>query len=94
MKALKPWILAARPKTLFATLAPIIIGLSLSYKITSEINWVIALMTFLSAILLQIGSNYANDASDFIKGVTPTISKQTSQSKIEHDVIIFNIIVH
>ena len=68
MKNLKPWILAARPKTLFATLAPIIMGLSISYKINLEINWTIALMTFLSAILLQIGSNYANDAYDFIKG--------------------------
>ena len=65
---LNPWVLAARPKTLFATLAPIIIGLSLSYKITYQINWLIASMTFLSATLLQIGSNYANDAYDFIKG--------------------------
>jgi len=68
LNRLKPWILASRPKTLFATLAPIIIGLSLSYEINSQIDWLVALMTFLSAILLQIGSNYANDAYDFIKG--------------------------
>ena len=68
MNRIKPWVLASRPKTLFATLAPIIIALSLSYQITSKINWLIASMTFLAAILLQIGSNYANDAYDFIKG--------------------------
>ena len=28
MNKIKPWILAARPKTLFASLSPIIIGLS------------------------------------------------------------------
>ena len=68
MNRIKPWVLASRPKTLFATLAPIIIALSLSYQITSKINWLIASMTLLAAILLQIGSNYANDAYDFIKG--------------------------
>ena len=68
MKNLKPWILASRPKTLLAILSPIIIGVSISYKLNFEINWVLALMTFLSAILLQIGSNFANDAYDFLKG--------------------------
>ena len=68
MNTIKPWILAARPKTLFATLAPIIIGLSLSYKICGVINWNVSWMIVLSAILLQIGSNYANDAYDYLKG--------------------------
>ena len=68
MSTLKLWILAARPKTLFAALAPIIIGLSLSYKIAGIISWNISWMIVLSATLLQIGSNYANDAYDYLKG--------------------------
>ncbi len=68
MNFLKPWILAARPKTLFAMLAPIIIGLSLSYKISGMIDWNISWMIILSGILIQIGSNYANDAYDYLKG--------------------------
>jgi len=68
VNSIKPWILAARPKTLLATLAPIIVGLSLSYKISGTINWPLSLMIILSALLLQIGSNYANDAYDFLRG--------------------------
>ena len=68
MNSIQPWILAARPKTLLATLAPIIVGTSLSYKISGIINWPLSLLIILSAILLQIGSNYANDAYDFLRG--------------------------
>ena len=75
MNSLKPWILAARPKTLFAMLAPIIIGLSLSYKISGMINWNISCMIILSGILIQIGSNYANDAYDYLKGADSTNRK-------------------
>ena len=68
MSSIRPWILAARPKTLFATLAPIIVGISLSYKISNTIDWCLTSLIILSAVLLQIGSNYANDAYDYLKG--------------------------
>ena len=69
MDRIKPWILAARPKTLFAALAPIIIGLSISFQIfEKQIDFVVAAITIASAILIQIGSNYANDAYDYLKG--------------------------
>ena len=68
MNSIRPWISAARPKTLFATLAPIIVGISLSYKISNTIDWCLTSLIMLSAVLLQIGSNYANDAYDYLKG--------------------------
>ena len=68
MNIIKPWILAARPKTLFASLSPIIIGLSFSFYIYFQIDWLVAILTIFSAILIQIGSNYANDAYDYLKG--------------------------
>ena len=68
MNKIKPWILAARPKTLFAALAPIIIGLSISFSIFEEINYIVAIFTIITSILIQIGSNYANDAYDYLKG--------------------------
>ena len=68
MNSIRPWILAARPKTLFATLAPIIVGISLSYKMSNTIDWGLTALILLSAVLLQIGSNYANDAYDYLKG--------------------------
>ena len=68
MNKIKPWILAARPKTLFAAISPIIIGLSISFSVYERVNWLIALLTVISAILIQIGPNYANDAYDYLKG--------------------------
>ena len=69
MNKVKPWILASRPKTLFAALAPIIVGLSISFNIfDKQIDWIVALMTISAALLIQIGSNYANDAYDYLKG--------------------------
>ena len=68
MNKFEPWILAARPKTLFASLSPIIIGLSLSFYIHNQINLIVGIMTIVSALLIQIGSNYANDAYDYLKG--------------------------
>ena len=68
MNKIKPWILAARPKTLFASLSPIIIGLSFSFYLYEDINWLISSLTILAAMLIQIGSNYANDAYDYLKG--------------------------
>ena len=69
MNKIKPWILASRPKTLFAALAPIIVGLSISFNIfDKQIDWIVALMTISAALLIQIGSNYANDAYDYLKG--------------------------
>tara|TARA_Y100000996_G_scaffold413733_1_gene402684 strand:- start:2533 stop:3468 length:936 start_codon:yes stop_codon:yes gene_type:complete len=66
---IKPWILAARPKTLFAALAPIIIGLSISFHIfNTQVNWLVAFIIVITSILIQIGSNFANDAYDYIKG--------------------------
>ncbi|MAV64507.1 MAG: hypothetical protein CBD97_01530 [Pelagibacteraceae bacterium TMED237] len=65
---INPWIIAARPKTLFAICSPIIVALTLSDIIYNQVNWSVVTLTVFSAALLQIGSNYANDAYDFING--------------------------
>ena len=66
-KKIKIWIDAARPKTLWASVAPVIIGTAMAY---SDGKWdlLIALLTLLSAVLIQVGTNYANDYFDFFKG--------------------------
>ncbi len=68
MKQFKSWVLAARPKTLTASLIPIItcIGLVLSEDIL--IKYQIVLYAILSSFLIQIGTNLVNDAMDFKKG--------------------------
>ncbi|MBA94245.1 MAG: 1,4-dihydroxy-2-naphthoate polyprenyltransferase [Rickettsiales bacterium] len=65
--ALKYWLLATRPKTLAASLAPVIIGLVLASPYVSIINGY-AYITLLCAMLIQIGTNLANDYYDFKKG--------------------------
>ncbi len=67
MKSLKHWLLATRPKTLFASVAPVVMGLSLALA-EAQLNYSIAAITLLAAVLIQIGTNFANDYYDFKKG--------------------------
>jgi len=63
----KIWLLASRPKTLPAAAAPIIVGSALTYA-DGSFRPLIALICLLTALLLQIGSNLANDVFDYEKG--------------------------
>lgn len=61
--------MAARPKTLWAAIAPVIIGSAMAYANNDgQFRILIAAVTFVTAILIQVGTNYANDYSDFKKG--------------------------
>ncbi|HJO95918.1 MAG TPA: 1,4-dihydroxy-2-naphthoate polyprenyltransferase [Victivallales bacterium] len=61
------WFLACRPKTLSASLAPVLIGTIMAYE-TGSIHIFISIITFLSALGIQIGTNLANDYFDFKNG--------------------------
>jgi len=69
IKLTKPqiWILAARPKTLPAAAASVILGCSLAIKNGSFLLFPSLAAIFIS-ILLQIGANLANDLFDFQRG--------------------------
>ncbi len=62
------WILAARPKTLWAGIAPVIIGTAMAYESGSP-HWLSAIAALLGAVFIQIGTNFANDYFDHKKGV-------------------------
>ncbi|MDR9417466.1 1,4-dihydroxy-2-naphthoate polyprenyltransferase [Gracilimonas sp.] len=64
---LRLWIEAARPQTLAAALVPVLVGASLAYQADALIlvNTTVALIC---AFLIQIGTNFANDYFDFVKG--------------------------
>ena len=66
-KIFTPLLIAARAKTLTASICPILVGTSLSYEIGS-FNLAIFFFTIMSAIFIQIGTNFANDVYDFLKG--------------------------
>jgi 1,4-dihydroxy-2-naphthoate polyprenyltransferase len=61
------WIQGARPRTLPAAIAPVLIGTAAAYELQS-FRPVNAILAALVALLLQIGVNYANDYSDGIRG--------------------------
>lgn len=61
------WWLAARPKTLPAAAAPVIVGTAAAIK-DRQFQPGPALAALIGALLIQIGSNLANDVFDFKKG--------------------------
>jgi 1,4-dihydroxy-2-naphthoate octaprenyltransferase len=66
--ALKVWMLAVRPNTLTASIGPVLVGTALAAG-DQALRIGPALAALLAALLLQIGSNLANDVFDFKKGM-------------------------
>ena len=65
---LKVWLLAARPKTLPAAAAPVLIGAAMAYA-DHGFHLLSALAALAGALLIQIGTNFANDYFDHRQGV-------------------------
>lgn len=64
---LKIWVEAARPKTLAAAFVPVLVGATIAYQ-HEFINWPATTVALICAFLIQIGTNFANDYFDFVKG--------------------------
>jgi 1,4-dihydroxy-2-naphthoate octaprenyltransferase len=58
------WILASRPKTLSASVVPVLVGTALA----RDINWAVFFCALFGAVFIQIGTNLVNDALDFKRG--------------------------
>ncbi len=67
---LRPWLMAGRPRTLFAAVSPVLVGTALAIR-HGVFRPLPALATLLAAVLIQIGANYANDLFDFQRGADP-----------------------
>ena len=61
------WFTTARPRTLPLALASIIIGSALAYW-AGKFDLLTTLLAFITTILLQVLSNFANDYGDHVKG--------------------------
>jgi 1,4-dihydroxy-2-naphthoate octaprenyltransferase len=59
------WVLGARPRTLPAAIAPVVVASALA---GTDFNWFRAALALKVGVWLQIGVNYANDYSDGVKG--------------------------
>lgn len=67
MATARQWVEGARPRTLPAALAPVVVGTGVAAADGGVIAWR-ALAALVVALALQIGVNYANDYSDGIRG--------------------------
>lgn len=61
------WIAGARPRTLPAAVAPVLVGTAVA-SYDDQAVWWKALLALLVSLALQVGVNYANDYSDGIRG--------------------------
>ncbi|HVE83920.1 MAG TPA: 1,4-dihydroxy-2-naphthoate octaprenyltransferase, partial [Myxococcales bacterium] len=65
--SLSTWVMAFRPKTLTAAVAPVMVGTALAYA-RGQGRALAALAALAGALLIQIGTNLTNDYYDFKKG--------------------------
>ena len=67
MTTREEWIAGARPKTLPAAVAPVLVGTAIAV-FEQGFRPLIALLALVVALAFQIGVNYSNDYSDGIRG--------------------------
>lgn len=62
------WLLGARPKTLPAAIVPVAVGTAVAFGSDVGVTWWRAVAALVVSLALQIGTNFANDYSDGIRG--------------------------
>ena len=65
---LDAWIMASRPRTLPAAVAPVVVGSAMALADESFV-WLPAVAALLVALLLQVSVNLANDYFDYLRGI-------------------------
>ncbi len=61
------WLEASRPKTMPASITPVVMGSAMAYG-EGTFHPLSAVCALLGALFIQIGANYANDYADYLKG--------------------------
>ncbi len=64
---LKSWIIASRPKTLLAALVPVMVGSAVALN-EKKLVIIYSIVALICSVLIQVGTNFANDLYDFING--------------------------
>jgi len=92
-----PWLLAIRPKTLPASISPILLSNVYCYTVFADrFQWPVLILTLLAAIFIQIAVNLANDYFDFKKGVDTEHRigpKRVSQSGLIQPKTVFSVML-
>jgi len=61
------WLMAARPRTLSAAVSPVLVGTAIAHRV-GALRPAAAALALLASLLIQVGTNFANDYSDFRHG--------------------------
>jgi 1,4-dihydroxy-2-naphthoate octaprenyltransferase len=94
---LRAWILAARPATLPAAAVPVLVGTAAALSEGTSFRGLVFLATLTCALLIQIGTNFANDYSDFHRGadhegrlgpLRVTQSGLITQSSVQRGIVV------
>jgi 1,4-dihydroxy-2-naphthoate octaprenyltransferase len=64
---MKHWIDGARPRTLPAAVVPVVVGTAVAFQ-DGGVVWWRAVAALVVALAIQVGTNYANDYSDGVRG--------------------------
>ncbi|MDM8533047.1 1,4-dihydroxy-2-naphthoate polyprenyltransferase [Anaerolineales bacterium HSG25] len=90
------WILATRPKTLPAAAAPVVVGVAVAIG-AGVFSFLPALAALLGALLIQVGTNLANDVFDYKKGADTSErlgpTRVTQAGLLQPNEVMFGMIV-
>lgn len=93
----RAWLLAARPATLPAAAVPVLVGAAAAVNEGARVRPLVFAATLVCALLIQAGTNFANDYSDFHRGadhagrlgpVRVTQSGLISQAGVKRGIVV------
>src|SRR5271166_1594537 len=64
----RPWVMAARPRTLGLSVTPVAVGTALAWAMERRVRWLAALAARIGGVSMQIGTYLHNDAADPERG--------------------------
>lgn len=62
------WVAGARPRTLPAAVVPVVVGTAAAFAGGADLVWWRAAAALVVALAIQVGTNYANDHHDGVRG--------------------------
>jgi 1,4-dihydroxy-2-naphthoate polyprenyltransferase len=68
LSPLRIWVMAARPRTLPAAVAPVLVGTAAAIEASDELRVGAFVAALIGSVFIQIGTNLANDYSDAKRG--------------------------
>src|SRR5256714_5283634 len=68
MSPARVWLMAARPRTLPAAIAPVLVGTAAAVELVDHLRVAAFIAALVGSVFIQIGTNLANDYSDARRG--------------------------